>query len=122
MPIKLIPPRKGKTPYFSGRGHYLGVYVDRSTKAVKRGVALKVIAQWERDIERGSFAVKGELTFADAALAYMKAGGERRFLKRLLEQFGDKPIQSIGQPEIDAAAIALYPHASAATRNRQVYS
>src|SRR5262245_31982274 len=122
MPIKLIPPRKGKTPYYAGRGSYLGVAVDRSTKASKRALALRVIAGWERDIERGTFSVKGEPTFASAAAAYMKAGGERRFMKRLLEHFGETPIRQIDQAAIDAAAMALYPTASAATRNRQVYT
>jgi len=122
MPIKLIPPRKGKTPYWSGRGTYLGVYVDRSTKAGKRAVAVKVIQKWEREIERGEFSERGEPTFASAAAAYMKAGGERRFLKRLLEHFGDRPLKQIDQDAIDAAAVVLYPNGDASTRNRQVYT
>src|SRR5262245_55109027 len=122
MPIKLIPPRKGKTPYYAGRGSYLGVAVDRSTKASKRALALKVIAAWEREIERGTFSIKGEPTFAGAAAAYMKAGGERRFMKPLLEHFGDRPLREIDQPAIDAAAHTLHPASSGATRNRQVYT
>lgn len=122
MPIKLIAPRKGKTPYYAGRGTYLGIHVDRSCKTSRRAVALKVIASWERAIERGEFSVKGEMTFADAALAYMKAGGERRFLRKLLEHFGDTALSRIDQAATDAAAIALYPHATAATRNRQVFT
>jgi integrase len=39
-----------------------------------------------------------------------------------LEYFGDKPFSQITQAEIDAAALALYPSGSAATRNRQVYT
>lgn len=122
MPIKLIDPRKGKTPYYAGRGTYLGVYVDRSTKTSKRALAVKVIAKWEREIECGSFAIKGEPTFASAAAAYMKAGGSRRFLKRLLEHFGDRPLRQIDQLAIDAAATSLYPSATPATRNRHVYT
>jgi integrase len=122
MPIKLIPPRKGKTPYFAGRGTYLGVRVDRSTKASKRAVALKVIAQWERDIESGCFAVEGEQTFASSAAAYMRAGGERKYLKKLLEHFGDTPISRIDQSAIEGAAVALYPDQGAATRNRSVFT
>ncbi len=30
MPLKLIPPREGKSPNFTVRGTYLGQYVDRS--------------------------------------------------------------------------------------------
>jgi Site-specific recombinase XerD len=122
MPIKLIAPRKGKTPYYAGRGTYLGVYVDRSTKTGKRAVAVKVIAQWEREIEGGCFAVKGEPTFASAAAAYMKAGGQRTYLKKLLEHFGDKPLRQIDQTAIDHAAAAVYSGAGPATRNRQCYT
>ena len=122
MPIKLIPPRKGKTPYWSGRGTYLNQYVDRSTKSRKRAVAVKVIKKWEREIESGCFAVKGEPTFASAAASYMKAGGERTYLKKLLEHFGDKPLSQIDQAEIDGAAHYLYSAGSPATRNRAVYT
>jgi integrase len=52
----------------------------------------------------------------------MKAGGERTYLKRLLEYFGEMPLGQIDQGAIDAAAMALYPQATNATRNRQVYT
>jgi integrase len=121
MPIKLLAPNK-YTPFYRGRGSYLGQYVNRSTKARKRAIALQVVAKWEREIERGEFSQPGELTFAGAALAYMKAGGDRRFLKPLLEHFGDKPISQINQEAVEAAALSLYPRGTGATRNRQVYS
>lgn len=122
MPLKLYPPRKGKTPYWAVRGTYLGQYVDRSTKTGRRAVAAKLLRKWERDIESGEFAVKGELTFAAAAAAYMKAGGERRFLTPILKHFGERPIREIDQIAIDAAANVILPNGTAATRNRQVYT
>lgn len=122
MPIKLVPPRKGKSPNWSVRGTYLGRSVDRSTGACKRAVAAQVLKQIERDIERGTFSERGEPTFASAALAYMKAGGERTYIGKLLEYFGDKPLSQIDQAEIDAAANLLYGRQSAATRNRGVYT
>lgn len=122
MPIKLIKPREGRSPHYSVRGTYLGIRVDRSTKTGKRDVAIKILRKIERDIEGGTFAVKGEPTFASAATDYMNAGGDRRFLRKLLEHFGDKPLRDIDQAGIDAAAVALYPDGTAATRNRQVYS
>lgn len=122
MPIRLIEPRKGKSPYFTGRGTHLGVYVERSTKARKRSLARRIIAQWESEIERGVFVQPGDPTFASAALAYMKAGGERRFLAPLLHHFQNTPLQAIDQAAIDAAAEAILPLGTAATRNRQVYT
>lgn len=122
MPLRLIKPREGKTPYFAVRGTYLGIRVDRSTKTGKRAVAVKVLAKIERDIERGAFSVKGEATFASAATSYMNAGGERKYLRKLLEHFGDKPLRDIGQAEIDGASIKLYPLSTPGTRNRSVYT
>lgn len=122
MPLKLIPPRDGKSPNFTIRGTYLGRYVDRSAKTGKRAVAQQVLKGIERQIERGQFSDKGEPTFASAAAAYMRAGGERTYVRRLLDHFGDEPLPNIDQAAIDTAAIALYPAGSSATRNRQVYT
>jgi integrase len=122
MPLKAIPPRPGKTPYWSIRGTYLGVYVDRSAKTRSGAVAKKLLHKWEREIERGEFAERAEPTFASAALSYMAAGGERLFLAPLLNHWGEKPLREIDQAAIDTAALALYPTARAATRNRQVYT
>lgn len=122
MPLKIIKPRDGRTPYFSIRGTYLGVRVDRSTKSDKLPIAKQFLKKLEREIENGSFSTPGEPTFASAAASYMKAGGERKYIRRLLEHFGDKPLREIEQAEIDAAANQLYPSGSPATRNRSVYT
>jgi integrase len=122
MPLKLVPPRAGKTPYWSGRGTHHGRYIDRSTKARERRLALRLIRQWEKVIERGIFADDSEPTFASASIDYMNAGGERRFLTPLIEHFGTIPLRNIDQAAIDGAAVTLYPAETPATRNRQVYS
>jgi integrase len=122
MPLKLVPPRPGKTPYFSVRGSYLGKYVDRSTKATRKAIAQKVLDKWQREIEEGTFSVPNEATFLSAAVAYMQAGGDRRPIKRLLDHFGDKPLRQIDQAAIEAAALSLFPDHSAATRNREVFT
>lgn len=122
MPLKLVPPKPGRTPFWKVRGTHLGVYVDRSTKASERKIAVRIKGKWEGEIERGSYAEPGEPTFAGAAVTYMQAGGERRFLAPLIKHFGDKPLRLITQDVVDSAAHTLYPAATAATRNRQVYS
>jgi integrase len=122
MPLHLIAPRPGKTPYWAVRGHHLGRYVDRSTKSSKRALAARILRKWERDIERGEFAEPGEPTFASAALAYMKVGGERTFMTPLLKHFRETPLARIDQAAIDQAAGLLYPDRSAPTLNRQVYT
>lgn len=122
MPLKLAAPRAGKTPNYYVRGTYLGVSVDRTTGTADRATARKALLKIKSDIERGSFAPKGGLTFAGAALSYIRAGGEDRFIGPLSDHFGVTQLDQIDQAAIDAAAAALYPGASAATRNRHVYT
>lgn len=115
MSIKLAPPRPAKTPYYSGRGTYFGIYVDRSTKDRQRPLAIKVIRQWEREIEDGNFVGPDNPTFASASLSYMRSGGERKFLTPLLKYFGETPLKQITQALIDRAAAELLPNGTAPT-------
>jgi integrase len=96
--------------------------VDRSTKTANRAIAKQALAKWQREIELGQFSTPSEPTFLSAAVAYMKSGGDRRPIKRLLDHFRDKPLRQIDQNAIEAAALALYPDHSAATRNREVFT
>ncbi|MGB6967367.1 MAG: tyrosine-type recombinase/integrase, partial [Xanthobacteraceae bacterium] len=60
--------------------------------------------------------------FAAAAAAYIKAGGDNRFMAPLIKHFGPTPLTDISQVVIDNAAAEIYPEATPATRNRQVYT
>lgn len=137
MPLKLIPPRAGKTPNYYIRGTYLGQYVDESTGTPKQEVARQFRRLTVEAIERGEYqsrrAVKQEPTFLDAAVTYIASGGERRFIGEfdedtgkwkpgLITHFGETKLKDITQQSIDEAALSLYPDATPATRNRQVYT
>jgi integrase len=130
MPLKLIEPSKERrTPYFSVRGTYLGIHVDRSTKTSERRQANKILKAWGEQIERGEYgeppvakAREAEKTFASAAIAYMNAGGERRFLAPALKELGALPLTKIDQEAIDAAAVRAFPKGTAAYRNRNFYT
>lgn len=122
MPLKLHDPRKGKSPNYTIRGSHLGVPVDRTTGTPDRKVAAKILGKIKDDIERGAYAKKGEMTFATAALAYVKNTGNKHFIKPIAKHFGNTPLSQIDQFSIDDAAVELYPSASPATRNRQVYT
>jgi integrase len=122
MPLKLKDPRPGKTPFYSVRGTYLKQYVDRSTGTGDKAKARRILKKIERDIERGAFSDRSGPTFASAALAYMKADRDKRFVTPLLNHFKERPLDEIDQAAIDEAAHAIYPNASPATRNRQVYT
>jgi len=122
MPLRVVPPRVGKSPNYTIRGTHLGVRVNRSAKTSDGRKAEKVRAKIRDEIERGAFSRPGEPTFAGAALKYIKAGGERRYLDPILAHFGGTLLKAVDQQATDDAAIAIYPIANAATRNRQVYT
>lgn len=122
MPLKLVPPRAGKSPNFTVRGTYLGIYVERTAGTSDRSKARQVLNGIKKDIEGGAFKSRKGLTFAGAAMAYVRAGGDDRFVGVLNDHFGDTPADEIRQAQIDEAADALYPDETAATRNRQVYT
>jgi integrase len=52
----------------------------------------------------------------------MQAGGERTYLAPLIEHFGATSLVKIDQAKVDAAAVALYPDVTSASRNRWVYT
>lgn len=139
MPLKLRDPTPGKTPNYHIRGTHRGIYVERTAGTPSKAEALRVLRSIKEAIERGDYSAKGEVgpqpeptekgepTFADAALAYLKADGDPKYLSAIIEQTGphalrDKPLSSIDQILIDNAANALYPNAAAPTRNRQFYT
>jgi len=122
MPLKLFPPRPPKNASWTIRGTYFGVRINRSSGARTQSLAEKVRKKLERDIESGALAREETTGFAAAAAAYMKAGGDNRFLRPLILHFGSQSLDKIDQVAIDNAAADIYPDASAATRNRQVYT
>lgn len=139
MPLKLRPPRKGKSPNYSIRGTHLGVYVDRTTGTPVEATAKQILASIKRDIERGRTAEPvdpgkpQEPVFEEAALAYIKGGGDGQYLGKwdpaakawvggLIPHFLGTGLSKIDQQAIDQCAVKLYPQASAMTRNRHVYT
>ena len=102
MPLKLVPPRKGKSPNWAIRGTYLGRYVDRSSKTGNRTLAAKVLKGIERQIERGELTEPGEQTFAGAAAAYMKAGGEGPTSKSYWSILVTSPLEALANRRLMA--------------------
>lgn len=125
MPLKLVPPAPGRSPNWRIRGTYLGVYIDRSAGTGERRVAAQQLTTIKAEIERGELQRRdapAPLSFAAAAVVYMKAGGERRFLEPILLRIGNRPLAEIDQATVNALAVELYPDATPATRNRQVFT
>ena len=122
MPLRLVPPRDGKSPNWTIRGTYLGIAIDRTAGTPQKKLAARVLAKLKADVECGALTPAGAPTFASAALSYVKAGGSTRFLSPLVEHLETTPLTRIDQAEIDRVAAALYPNGGPATRNRQVYT
>lgn len=102
--------------------------VRRSTEAreLKRaeGIAQQIEAETIAALEREWKAERGvdETTFEEAALAYMEAGHDRRFMKKLLHHFRGKRVIEIEPVDIEKAGLALYPDGAETTRRRQVWT
>lgn len=122
----LYPPVPNKTPYFSVRGVYCGIRLDKkSTGASEERAAKRILATWKAAAERGEFLqapAQEVLTLAKAAKAYVDAGFEDRFLDRIVAKYGTTPIADITQAVIDVWAREVYPDNPAATVNRQFYT
>jgi integrase len=129
MPLKIIPPRNAKTRNLYIRGTYLGVTVDQSSGTDKQSIARKILKRIEQQIERGEYRTQRSVeanqvgpTFLSAAITYLEAGRRKRYVAKLINYFGETPLDQIDQDAIDAAAMALHPNAGAATRNAAVYT
>jgi integrase len=130
VPLKLRPPRAGKTPNFEIRGSHRKFPVEVSSGTHKRSIALKELKRIEECIdEHGQYPAPetkphtGEPTFLSAAVAYMQSGGRRKYVSPLIKHFGERPLREIDQAAIDAAPTAIYPHVTnPATINGYVYT
>ncbi len=86
-------------------------------KKVAERIAAKILAaEWKRHTD----GPQATVTFAQAALEYRRAEKPIRFLDRIEDYWRDKPIRDIKPGAIRQSALALYPSAGGATRNRQV--
>lgn len=129
MPLKLIR-RKGSDNWYI-RGTVKGTSVFESSgtddKETAEAIRVKLDARLHHESVYGKAAT---VTFFEAAVAYMAAGGSPRFLGEekdgkwtgLMGHFMMTKLHKIGQDELDAAATTLYPAASSDTRNRQCYT
>lgn len=121
MPLHLV--RRPKSPYWYIRGSIRGILVDESTRLGERAAAEEVLALRAAEIvKRSIHGDPATRTFAEAALSYMEAGGERKHLGPILKLLGRRNLASITQDVIDETAHKLKPRTGPATQNRHVYT
>jgi len=127
MSLKLKQRHGGRIWYIVGTVR--GVTLDESTGLADRAKAEEVRARREwQIIEESIHGRKATATFLEAAVSYLehggrdKTGGERTYIRPLLDHFGTMPLAKIDQVAIDKAAKKLYPDVSSSTLNRQVFT
>lgn len=118
MPLTL----KKRGRVYQVRGTVAGQSIRESTHCERRADAEAYARQLERRIlDRHALGIAPTLTLAEIALEYMQTGGERRFLRPILEFFGpDFRLKDLDNGAVTRAASALYPAAAPATINRQL--
>ncbi|PCJ08759.1 MAG: integrase [Rhodobacteraceae bacterium] len=118
--MPLIIKKRGATYY--ARGTVAGQRIYESTGCSRRADAHAWATRYEYQImQRHSLGEEATLTFAEAALDYMNAGGERKHLGKILDHFGpDFLARDMNNAAINAAALDLYPTAAPATITRQL--
>jgi integrase len=116
MPLKLF--KRG------GVWHYRGTIAKRRLRGSTGTANKETAARIASDVETKAWKYRLDgpaavLTFAHAAIGYRAAGKPTRFLERIEDYWRDTLVRDISPGAIRSAALALYPTASAATRNRQ---
>ena len=116
MPLEIKTNTQGIWQVF---GTVNGKRIRRSAKTRDRAIAAKLAKKWEKDAwaDTENF---GTVTFEQAALAYMRADGDKRFLGPLIVYFKGLDISTIRQGHIEDAARELYSTRAPSTWNRNV--
>ena len=112
---------EGATGIWYATGTIAGKRVRRTLGTREKAIAEEQRAQLEARLwKRHTYGEGAVRTFEEAAVEYVKLGGEKRFTLKVAEFFKGRKIGSIKPAEIRSAAISIYPKATPATRNRQV--
>lgn len=117
MPLKIQ--KRGNTYHYSGTvaGRRLRGTTGTAEKArAERIAAEREAEEWKRHLD-GPRAV---LTFAKASILYRTSGKETRFLEKIEDYWKNTLVKDMTAGAIRQSAIAIYPDAGPATRNRQV--
>lgn len=115
--LKIV--QRGETWYAHGTINGQRIRQSLGTDNKKQAEVLRASLE-ERIWKRHTFGEEVVRTFEEAALSYLEQGGEERFIEPILRYFKARTLSSIAPGDVRSAAIALFPDASNATRNRQV--
>jgi integrase len=117
LTLKKYPAR---SPHWQIRGTHHGILVNRTSGTSSKREAEQIKSKIEAQIfDTAALGNLPPCTFAEAVEVYIRRGGEKTHLPKLLKHFGDMPLRDIGQLEVDRAAAKIFPNAKASTINRQ---
>lgn len=118
MPLKLYPRPNG---IWHIRGTVQGVRYDQSARTRSRAEAEAIRAKLEADaFKRAVYGAESVATFSEAAIGYLKAGGDPEHLPPLLARIGDRRLLEINQMVVDE--LAAERKVKPSTLVRQVYT
>jgi integrase len=118
MPLKLYARPNG---IYHIRGTVQGERYDQSARTRDRAEAEAIRANLESDaFKRAVYGAQAVATFAEAAIGYMKAGGEVDHLAPLIAKLGAKRLADINQMVVDD--LVAERKAKPSTLIRQVYT
>lgn len=124
MPLKIVPPRAGKSPYYYVRGTFAGRVIDASTKTRNAKSAERFKDRLEVEIAKQEAENRSPITFRGAAVLYLNfrqpKKADRQYIERLMLIIGDTELADIRQHVLVEAANSLYPNAKPGTKNRNV--
>lgn len=121
MALKLV--KRPPSPNWYLQGSIRGIHVHESTKTDNDEAAETIRILRERELlDESIFGKKLNVTFGEAADAYLAKGGSTRFLGPLRKHFGNNKLRKITQNDVDVAARLLRPGVAPETLNRQIYT
>jgi integrase len=129
LSLKLVKRQGSDHWYVRGTVRKQSVFESTGTDDKKAAQSI-LTKRAARLLEDSVYGKESSLTFFEAAVSYMAAGGSPRFLgeeingkwTRLLGHFETKILHTITQDDLNAAAEKLYPNTQYDTRNRQCYT
>src|SRR5271154_4863924 len=103
MPLRLV--RRAKSPHWIIRGTLRRIRIEESTGTNNKKVAEEIRAKREAEILTESvYGRRATVTFAEAAMSYLKNGGSKRFAEKVIRHFRTTPLGKIDQNAIDEGA------------------
>lgn len=114
MPLKLVPPRQGRSQNWRIRGTIKGQYIDESTGVSSQARAQEIRIKREYELlDRSIFGAKATTTFVEAALSYLESrqpkGSQRYCIAGwnaaspcLIQDFGDTLVNRIDQAMVNS--------------------